>query len=190
MAVLINLLPDVRIAKERAARQRQLVISISTVVTAASVGLIVLMFLINGALNLRINQLTSSIQSDQQKLESTPNLVEALTVQQHLAMLPDLYKQRVKMTKLLDVLAADSPNQFSLSAITTDASGVIKVTGTAKTYATVQRFATAIEKNNHTKVTGGTDFTNVILGSASGSNNNIAFSLTATATPGVTSNGQ
>ncbi len=191
MAVLINLLPDVRIAKEKAAHQRQMAISISTLVTAGSVGLIVLLLLINGALSFRISQLTNDIKADQSKLEATQGLKDAFTAQQHLAALPALYDQRVKATKLLTVLAADSPSQFSLSSMSTDEAGAIKISGTARSYATIQKFATAVEKSNHTAATAGNDFTNVVLTSASsGTGGAVGFTLTASVNPEVTGNGK
>lgn len=148
MTVQINLLPDARLARLKAKRNRQLAGGISTVVVAASLGAVVLLLIITGAQRLRLDALQRSIDERKAEINSVENLREMLTVQKHLAALPGLYDQRVYISRFFDVLSTVSSRDLSLSNVQITADNQVIATGKGRNYAIVAKFVKALESAN------------------------------------------
>lgn len=193
MATAINLLPDVRQEKVKAKHRRQTAAALATVITSIAVGLVIILFLITQGQKIRISQLQASINDSQSKITGDKDAVKIVTAQQHLASLPDLYRQRVFMSKFFTVLGTVSPKDYDLETLTVDATNTIKFTGKARNYYTVAKFAKALEADNVTigpspNVSNSPNFTDIKLDTTSaGNDGKVSFTLTTTMSKEVTS---
>jgi Tfp pilus assembly protein PilN len=201
MGILINLLPDLRQAKLRERRRRQLVAGVSVMIWVVCGAVIVLMSLYVAGQKVIINNLTNSINSEKRQLSEVPNLIEAFTAEQHLASLPGLYSQRVFMTKFFDAYTQANPQDVTLNSMAVDQSNMLTVSGSGKNYAAVAKLARALEAANvkvgsGAKATNAPYFTNVqivtVRNSGAGANNKtgVQFSIEASLQSGVTSGSQ
>lgn len=193
MAVRVNLLPDLRQAKLRARHHRQLAAGLATLVCAASIGVVVMLFAYVQVQGLRIHQLQGSINEKQATFLATPELEKMLTTQAHLAALPQLYDQRVLMTRFFNILGTISPRDLALQSLSIDETNTLKITGQARSYALATKLAKALEASN---VTIGQDakpdnqphFLNVALADVTSdtTNGKVNFSLSAGLSPEAT----
>jgi Tfp pilus assembly protein PilN len=201
VSILINLLPDMRQAKLRERRRRQLVAGVSVMIWAVCGAIIVFMSLYVAAQKVIINNATNSINSEKKQLSDVPNIIDAYTAEQHLASLPGLYSQRVYMTKFFDAYTQANPQDVTLNSMNVDQSNLLTVNGSGKSYAAVAKLARALEAAN-VKVGNGAQasntpyFTNVHImnvqnsGAGTNSKSGVQFSIEATLQSGVTSGSQ
>jgi len=197
MTPKINLAPDRHQAKVKAKRSRQLILAISFLVTATSVGIMVALFLVAQGQNLAIRLTQNAINDDKTQINQykQQGLQDAVTTQRHLDSLPVLYSQRVYLSKFFDVLISVSPQGFGVSRINIDSQNVIKFNGRAKSYTLAAKFAKALEASNVTIGSGAAAantpyFSNIDLsGVSAASDGSVDFSVTATMSKEVT-NGQ
>ncbi len=193
MSILINLLPDVRQAKLKERQRRQLVSSVSVMIWVVCGGVLALMFAYSLGQKAVIGVNTTDISRKKQQLEAVPGLLDALTAQQHSASLPQLYGQRVFLTKFFAAYGAANPSDVTLTAMTLDSRNALVVSGFGKTYASVAKLARALEASNVAVGEGATAtnspyFTAVTITSVSNtSTRGVTFSLSATLGAGVTS---
>jgi Tfp pilus assembly protein PilN len=193
MTTLINLLPDLRQAKLRERRRRQLVTGLGFTVWIACGAIVVIMLVVSGGQKLSISNYTKSIAAKQAELRAVDGLVEALTANQHLASLPGLYDKRVYMTKFFEAYSQADPASITLSSLAVDNVGVLTVLGTAPSFAEVAKLARALEASNVTVGPGAAEnnapyFSNVSINSVdSGDRAGVSFSVSATLQSGVTS---
>lgn len=182
---MINLLPDTRLQKQRAHKRRQLVGTIATVICVVCGGSLLLMFLSVGSEVIIKNRLTTDIAARKAKLDAVPNIIDALTAQQHLDSLPGLYANRAYVTKLFAAYIVANPTDVSLNAVTVNADNSIMATGTGSTYASVSKLVRALEAEKDSK--GMNSFVSVVIQSAARQSDNVSFSLNIVMAPGVTS---
>lgn len=192
MSILVNLLPDTRQAKLRERRRRQLVGGVSVLVWVICGGVVALMSIYEVGQKVAIAALSNSINDNTTKLKAVPDLLEALTAQQHSASLATLYGKRVYMTKFFQAYTEQNPGDVVLASLSIDNQNTLVATGTGKTYAAVAKLARTLEAAN---VKVGTNaapgntpyFTNVTLSGVTASSQGVAFTINATIDPGVTS---
>jgi hypothetical protein len=150
MSISINLLPDLRQAKLRVRRRRQMALGISVLVWAICGGSVVVLFLYNAGQKGLIALHDRSIADNKAKLESVEGLTDALTAQQHLAALPALYSERVLYTKFFEAYTQGDPLDITLDTLMVDEQNTLQVNGTGKTFAAVAKLARALETLNVT----------------------------------------
>jgi Tfp pilus assembly protein PilN len=190
MSILINLLPDIRQAKLRERRRRQLVSGISILVWSICGGLVLLLGIFSTGQKVIIRNLDNSIESKKNELKAMTDLPAALTAADHLKSLPELYDKRVYFTNFFKAYEAASPTDVTLQSLSVDASNVVAAKGVARSYAAVAKLARAVEGYN---VTVGPDakssntpyFSDVSLQNVSQDTTGVAFTLNATAQSGV-----
>jgi Tfp pilus assembly protein PilN len=198
VSILVNLLPDLRQAKLKERRRRQLVAGVSVMIWVVCGGIIILMAFVVAGQKVVINNLTGSINKEKQDLSAVPNIIDAYTAEQHLASLPGLYAQRVYLTKFFDAYTQANPQDVTLTSMTIDQSNNLTVNGAGKTYAAVAKLARALAAANVTVGTGAQSsntpyFTNVqitsVQNSGAGTTNKggVQFNISATLQSGVTS---
>ncbi len=192
MSILINLLPDTRQAKQRDHQRRQLATGIAVVVWVVVGGIVVLLTLYMEGQKLAIGNYNKQISDKETQLQGTSGLLDALTAQQHLNSLPQLYNQRVYLTKFFTAYTAANPNDVTVSSLVIDNTNAMTINGTGRTYAAVAKLAKALEADNVTVGSGANSgnqpyFTNVAIQSVSRSNNQVNFTLNATVGSGATS---
>lgn len=191
MSVLLNLLPDLRQAKLRDKRRRQLASGVSVAIWSVCGGVILLMSIYWAGQKAVIAGYSKSITEKVKELQDIPNITEALTAQQHLSALPGLYNKRVYISKFLDTYAAANPTGLALSSLTLDASNALRISGTAGSYASVAKLARALDQSNLTigpdaLVTNQPYFTNIVIsGASSESTGGVSFSIDLTVGSGA-----
>ncbi len=196
MSMLINLLPDLRQAKLRERRRRQLAIGISVVVWSLCGGIVVVLVLSSAGQKLAINRLSSDITANEQSITAVPNIVEALTAQQHLDSLKTLYSKRVYLTKFFTAYSQADPKDISIASLNIDSQNIMTVSGAGASFASVAKLAKALEALNVTVGTGSASgnspyFSNISITNAAAVNGRgVNFSLTATVESGALSNGK
>ncbi len=187
--VSINLLPEVRLNRLKAARQKQLSISLMFLVVAICGGILVVGILVLQAQNFKIKTLDKSITDHQTQLSQTSDLQNILTVQSHLASLGTLYSQRVYLSHFFSILQQVSPSDVSIKSLSLDETNAITINGSTSSYLAASRLARAMEVSGidiNPNVDKKADFTDVQLsGLTSGGTGKVTFSIKASASEGV-----
>lgn len=133
--IQINLLPDVKQELIRAQRVRNYVISIAILIGFASVGVVVLMALLVAGQVVRDRIADARIDEEYQKLTTTEDLSEMVTIQNQLTKISGLQATRSKDSRLFDVLNAinpPAPNNVQFSSVKIDPlDGTMTIEGTA-----------------------------------------------------------
>ncbi|HVQ43644.1 MAG TPA: PilN domain-containing protein [Candidatus Saccharimonadia bacterium] len=193
MSTLINLLPDLRQAKLRERRRRQLVSGVSVTIWIVCGAVVALMSIIAAGQKVSISNHTKAITQGKTDLENVAGLLDALTAEEHLKALPALYDQRVYLTKFFKAYSEASPVSTTISSLSADNQNVLTVRGVAPTYAEVAKLARALIGSN---VTVGSSalasnspyFSDVTIQSVdSGDKTGVNFTIKATMGSGVTS---
>jgi Tfp pilus assembly protein PilN len=193
MSIMINLLPDLRQAKLRQRRRRQLALGVSFLVWAICGGSLVVMFLYSAGQKVLISTRTSAINDKKEQLKQVDGLMDALTAQQHLASLPQLYSQRVLFSEFFKAYSQADPVDVTLESLTVDERNVLTVNGVGRSFAAVAKLARALEASN---VTLGDDaaktnmpyFSDVAISNTINTpGKGIVFNMTATVSPEVLS---
>lgn len=191
MSIMINLLPDLRQAKLRERRRKQLASGISVLVWAICGGVVILLSIYVAGQKVAINVLSSGIKDKENKLQSISGLTDALTAQEHLDSLNSLYSKRVYMTKFFDAYTQADPANAVLNSLTVDQSNLLTVSGEAKTYADVAKLDRALEASNtqvgqDAKPSNEPYFSNVNITSVAADAKGVQYTITAQMAPGVT----
>src|SRR6056297_437977 len=141
--IQFNLLPDVKKEYIKARRTKRLIMTSSLVASAASIGVVFLLFLtVQVAQKGNISDLTDDIQSELNSLQSTEDLDQMLTVQNQLNTLPGLHQQKPETSRLFGYLTQVTPEDVTISTLSLDmAANSMKITGRADSLATVNEFA-------------------------------------------------
>lgn len=194
MSVAINLLPDLRQAKLKDLRRRQLAVGVGITVWVVCGALVALLSVWAAGQKVVINTLTGSIKEKQEALRQVDGLIDALTADQHLASLPALYAKRVYLSKFFESYMAASPVDTTISTLAIDASNSLKITGNAPSYAQVAKLARALEASNVTvgpgAAAGNTPyFKDVTITGVDASDKTVAFTITTTISSGAVTNG-
>lgn len=110
--IQLNLLPDVKKEFIRAQRTRNMVVAVSIVVIAASIGLIILFAMfVYGGQKLWIAKHTSDIKDKSSKLSQVQDLGKYLTVQNQLAHLDPLHQDKLAYSRLMNFLMVLNPRE-------------------------------------------------------------------------------
>lgn len=139
--IQINLLPDIKQELIKAQRVRNYVISLSIIVGLASVGIAALLGLLVGVQMARDSFADSQIDSEYEKLSSTPDATKIVTIQNQLSQISTLQNTRSMNSRIFDVLLAvnpSEPNTVKYTSVKTNlADKTLTVDGTANDYSAV-----------------------------------------------------
>jgi hypothetical protein len=140
-----------------------------------------------------IASVTHQIKQKESDLEAMPDLIPAMTAQQHVTSLSSLYKKRVYLTKFFEIYSEATPVDVTISSVAISEDGLLTASGTAPSYAEAAKVSRALAACNvkvcqNANSNNSPYFTNVTL-SASGSSNKtgITFSINASVAAEVTS---
>src|SRR5476649_2012904 len=150
MSLSINLLPDLRQAKLREHRRRQLVTGVSVSIWVACGAVVALLAIYAAGQKVFIANTTKTIANDDTSLKSVTGLIDALTANQHLASLPGLYGQRVYLSKFFNAYSQADPTTISISSLQVDSTGALTVVGSSPSYSEVAKLARAMDASNVT----------------------------------------
>lgn len=181
--IQFNLLPDVKLEYIKAQRTRRLVLTIAILVTAASVTLLAVLFLVGQFENKHSNDLSKAIKVNSKKLQSEPQIDRVLTVQNQLESLTGLHEQKPAVDRLFGYLNDITPAVVSINSVTLDTvNHTIEITGTADKLSSVNQYVDTLKFTKYKldgKDTGDYAFTGTVLSN---------FSVTAGAQNSTTGN--
>src|SRR3989344_979800 len=116
--VQFNLLPDVKFDYIKARRTKHMVLLSATLVGAASLGILIMLFLVvNGLQKKHLSDVNKDISKYTRDLKSIPDLTKILTVQNQLKSLPALQGQKPVTSRLIGFLAQIIPAQVNIASI-------------------------------------------------------------------------
>jgi len=165
---------------------------ISVLVWVVCGALVGLLLIVVAGQKVAIKAYTDSIKTNKATLEKVEGLKDALTAQQHLASLPQLYDKRAYFSKFFKAYAEADPTDVTLTSLAVDDSNLLTAEGTTKTYAEVAKLARALAALNVTVGTGAaTDntpyFSDVTIKTVGKTGDIVTFAITATVGGGATS---
>ncbi len=169
--IQLNLLPDVKLEYIKAERSRRLVLSVSFLVTAASIVLLLLLLSVDGLQNKHLHDLTKDINSESSKLQNEPQISKILTVQNQLQSLTALHAQEPAASQVFGYLNQVTPSDVSITDFKIDfTQQTATITGTAANLADVNQYVDTLKYTTFT--TGNTTqsqpaFKNIVLTSFS-----------------------
>jgi Tfp pilus assembly protein PilN len=142
-----NLLPDVKKEYVKTKRTKRLIMSVSFLVSAVSIGIVLVLFsVVQVAQKQHISDLSEDIKAAERKIQAIEDIDKMLTVQNQLSLLPDLHKQKPETSRLFDYVRFLSPEQVKVSRLNFDASSESLIfQGTADSLATVNKFVDNIK---------------------------------------------
>jgi len=144
--IQFNLLPDVKLEFIKAQRTRRLVFSVSIIVTAASVGLLLLLLVLVGLQKKHLNDLNTDIKSNTSTLEKKPNIKTILTVQNQLGSLTGLHDQKPAADRLFTYMNQVTPAAAAITNLDVDyAQNTMVITGTADALKSVNKYVDTLK---------------------------------------------
>ena len=188
----LNLLPDVKLAYLRVNRNKRLVVGISLVVIAASVGVLLLLAsVVYGLQKKNLHDLNKDIGTYNQQLKSTKDLDKVLTVQNQLTSLTGLHQDKKVASRLFAYLTQLTPTSASINQLDVDfAANTMSIAGSAASLDAVNTYADTFKFTTYQLVdTGGTDtphaFSDVVLSQFSRNSTGAAFTITLSFNPDI-----
>jgi Tfp pilus assembly protein PilN len=148
--IQLNLLPDVKLNYLKAQRSRKVITGVAIVVSAAAVGLLVLMLVINGLQRKHLTDLSKDIDASSSKLQKQPDISRILTVQNQLSSLTGLHDAKPASSRLLGYLNQVTPAQVSITTLdTTNIDHTMTISGTADTLSSVNKYIDTLKSTTY-----------------------------------------
>lgn len=177
--IQLNLLPDVKLEYIKAQRQRSLVISVSVLITAATVIILALLLAADGLQRKHLKDLSNDISSKSSELQHEPQIDKMLTVQNQLERLTSLHSNKPAASRVFDYLNQITPAQVNITDFKIDfTQQTATITGTSDSLANVNKYIDTLKFTKYTTDTNKTPaqaFSNVVLSN---------FSLSTSQNPG------
>lgn len=139
--IQFNLLPDVKLQYIKAEQTRRLVTLVSIIVSAASIGILLLVFSLNALQTKHLNDLNKDIKSETANIQKQPDLNKVLTIQNQLSSLTNLHSSKPAVSCLASYLNQITPATANINDLTaTFNTQNLVITGTTDSLATVNQF--------------------------------------------------
>jgi len=165
----LNLLPDIKLDYIKTQRTRRLVFTVSVLVTAAAVALLVLLLGVDGLQKKHLSDLNRDITSETSKLKGEPNINQILTVQNQLNSLTKLHASKPAASRTFDYLAAVTPATVSINNFSIDfTKNTINIAGGADALSSINQYVDTLKYTTYTSnnnKNGSPAFSNVVLSS-------------------------
>lgn len=165
----LNLLPDIKLEYIRAQRSRRLILSLAVLISAAAIGLLVLLLIVDGLQKKHLSDLNRDISSETSKLQHAPHINQILTVQNQLESLTALHSSKPDVTRLFKYLNQITPSKASINQFSIDfTQSTVTITGQADSLSTVNQFVDTLKFTNYTSANNSTPtkaFSNIVLSS-------------------------
>jgi Tfp pilus assembly protein PilN len=169
--IQLNLLPDVKLEYIKAERSRRLVLSVSFLVAAVAVVLLLLLLSVDGLQKKHLSDLSKDINSESSKLQNEPQISRILTVQNQLQSLTALHSQSPAASRVFDYLNQVTPSDVSITDFKIDfTQQTSTITGTAASLADVNQYVDTLKYTTYTTGGGSASqpaFSNIVLSSFS-----------------------
>lgn len=149
--IQLNLLPDVKLEYIKAQRARRLVMSVSVIVTAAAVVILVLLLGINGLQKKHLRDLSRDITNENSQLSRKPNINRVLTVQNQLESLTALHDSKPAVSRLFDYLNQITPASVAITSLQMDfTQNTSTISGTSSSLANVNQYIDTLKRSTFT----------------------------------------
>lgn len=163
----LNLLPDVKLEYIRAKKTKRTVMTIAMLVSAASFGVMLLLFVVvNVIQKTHLSNLNDDIASLSQELQNTPDLTKVLTVQNQLSSITELHDKKPVASRLTNYITQVTPADVTLAELDVDfANNSMIFRGAADSLKTVNKFIDTLKFTDY-KTGSGTEakaFSEVVL---------------------------
>ncbi len=169
--IQVNLLPDVKLQYIKAERTRRLVLSVSILIAAAAIGLLILLLSVDGLQKKHLNDLSGDISSETSELQHKPQINKMLTVQNQLQSLTALHAQSPAAARLFDYLNQVTPANVAITDLKIDfTQQTMSITGTSDSLANVNKYIDTLKLTKFTTDSNPDNqpaFSNVVLSSFS-----------------------
>ncbi len=175
--IQFNLLPDVKLEYIKARRAKHLVLLTSIIVTAVSVGIMMVLFFgVNVVQKRHLGNLSKDISEKTDQLKKEEDIDKILTVQNQLNNLNTLHDAKPAAERLGGYLEKVTPNEVAISKLTVDfGANTIKFEGNAKALRYVNQLIdtmkfseyklTEVGEDNEPIITRSAAFSSVVLAS-------------------------
>jgi len=189
--VQFNLLPDIKIQYLKARHQKRLFVLTSTVVTIASLTVLVLLFsFVFGVQKKSIGDLNKDINKKGSQLRNTQDLDKILTVQNQLKSLTDLHEQKAVVTRLFGYVSQVTPSEATIGRINIDfVENTMSVSGSAKSLEFVNVFADTLKFTTYSTETNKEQkspaFSEVVLTNFGRDNKSASYTITSKIDPTI-----
>ena len=149
--IQFNLLPDVKKEYAKAKKTKRLIMSVSFIVSAGSIAVVLVLFsIVQVAQKQNISDLTTDIKTATNKIKSTENLEQMLSVQNQLKILPELHQAKPETSRLFDYISFVTPQQIKVVSLDFNyPNEKIILQGTADSLASVNKFVDNIKATTH-----------------------------------------
>lgn len=165
--IQFNLLPDVKLEYIKAQRIRSIVLSISIILTIASVAALLILLSIVGLQKKHLNDVKRDVTSETSILQNKPNIGTILTVQNQLESLTALHNGKPAADRLFDYLNELTPASVSITNMSYDFTQFTgTITGTSDALSDVNQFVDTLKLTNFTSNEDSTEspaFSDVVL---------------------------
>jgi Tfp pilus assembly protein PilN len=147
----LNLIPDVKLQLIKARKLKHLIIVLSTVLSAVSVGLTIFMFVYVKFIQVvEINNLDKNINAYSTSINKNTNLNKVLTIQNQLNALPTIESQTPTTSRIFNYLSELVPVNITISDIKVDLNqNTMDITGGADSLSTVNQFIDTLKYTNY-----------------------------------------
>lgn len=144
--IQFNLLPDVKLEYIRARRSERLVFGIAAIVTAVSVGILLIIVSVGIAQKKHLSDLNKDIATESSQLQKKPQIDKILTVQNQLESLGALHDAKPAATRLFDYLNQVTPVEASITDLTVKfEEHTATITGTADALSSVNKYVDTLK---------------------------------------------
>jgi hypothetical protein len=192
--IQFNLLPDVKLNYIKTKRIKQMVISVSLVLSIISIVIFLfLLFTVDVFQKKNMSDLNKDIKTYGAQLQKTPNLNQILTVQGQLSALTGLHDQKVASSRAFGYIQQFTPSTATISDFKIDyTADTISITGQAPSLDVVNTFTDTMKFTTYStsdkSVTNQKAFKNVVLSSFARNNDAATFTITTSFDPVIFSN--
>jgi Tfp pilus assembly protein PilN len=148
--IQLNLLPDVKLEYIHAQRLRRLMVTVSVLISVASVGILILLFLYGLTQKNQLHNAQRDINKYSSELKNKKDISKVLTVQNQLSELSTLHAAKPATTKVFSYLNQITPDKVSISHFSIDYVGQkISISGDADSIVTVNKYVDTLKYTNY-----------------------------------------
>lgn len=192
MNAKINLAPEVYQNSQRSKQRKRVAAILGGIVSVSVLALVAVAAVVFGTQKVYLLTVNGDIKKLQQRLDEEPDLVKAVTAQQHLLSVVDLYNNRAYISRFFENMQDVLPTGVALESLEIGNDNLVTISGSSQSFAQANKFAKALQADN---VEIGADaapskppyFTDITLASADAApNGTVSFKITAQMSGDVT----
>lgn len=145
--IQFNLLPDVKKQYIQTKRTKRLIMSMSLIACAASLGVLLLVFsYVQIAQKKSINDLTEDIATEIAAVKSINGIDEILTIQNQMSTLPGLHQKRPATSRIFEYLNKVTPQNVFIGSVKLDiGTSSLEISGTAESLAAINTYVDTLK---------------------------------------------